>query len=294
MYVVTWADLEVEAERIANKWRGKVTAVYGIPTGGVPLALMVANRLGLPMADEWVLGKATLVVDDLVDTGKTLTKYEQSSYIDAGFRKPHSPARFAPDARCIDDWLWFPHEHDQGDPHDAVTRLLQFIGENPMREGLQDTPKRVCKALKEMTQGYAVDIAEILGTTFDVAYDEMVIVRDMPFVSMCEHHMLAFTGTATIGYIPTSKVVGLSKLARLVDAYAQRLQVQERMTKQIADALLEHLNPLGCAVIIKAHHSCMCNRGVRKQGETITSAMHGALRDVPEARAEFLTLASMQ
>ena len=294
MHIVTWHELETEADRIANTWRGKVNAVYGIPTGGVPLALLVAQRLNVPITAHWSNGSPTLVVDDLIDTGRTMDAYNTTSYIDAAFRKPHSPVRYAPNARCIDEWLWFPWEHEQGDPHDAVVRLLQFIGEDPTRDGLIETPKRVCKALKEMTQGYSIDVADVLATTFDVKYDEMIIVRDMPFVSMCEHHMLAFTGTATIGYIPKDRVVGLSKMARLLDAYSQRLQVQERMTKQIADAMRQHLKPLGCGVIVKANHSCMCNRGVRKQGETITSALHGVMRDKPEVRAEFLALANMQ
>jgi GTP cyclohydrolase IA len=120
-------------------------------------------------------------------------------------------------------------------------RLLEYIGENPARDGLIDTPERVLKAMKEMTTGYSADIANILSVSFDVDFDELVVVRNVPFNSLCEHHMLPFTGTATVGYIPRERIVGLSKLARLVDAYAKRLQVQERMTKQIADAMLEHI-----------------------------------------------------
>jgi len=291
MHYVTWEELAVEADRIADEWRGKVKDVYGIPTGGVPLALMVAQRLGVPIAAEWTLGNATLVVDDLIDTGKTMDKYKGSGYIDAAFRKPWSPVRYAPKAKQHDEWLWFPWEHDEGDPHDAVTRLLQFIGEDPTRDGLRDTPKRVCKALKEMTAGYDIDVEKLLSVSFDVAYDEMVVVRNVPFSSMCEHHMLPFTGVATIGYIPNKSVVGLSKLARLVDAYGQRLQVQERMTMQIADAIEKHLKPLGCGVVVKANHSCMCNRGIKKHGEMITSSLHGVMRKKETVRAEFLALA---
>lgn len=293
MHIVSWQELAVEADRIADKWRGKVGSVYGVPTGGVPLALMVAQRMNLPIADEWKMGNATLVVDDLVDTGATMSKFDGSGYLDAAFRKPYSPKKYAPHARTINDWLWFPWEHDEGDPHDAVVRLLQFIGENPMRDGLRDTPKRVCKAWKEMTQGYDVDVATLLGVSFDVAYDEMVVVRDIPFASVCEHHMLPFTGHVTVAYIPNDRVVGLSKLARLVDVFAQRLQVQERMTKQIADAMQEHLQPIGCAVVVRATHSCMCNRGVKKQAEMITSSLLGALRDNADARAEFLVLSRL-
>lgn len=176
-------------------------------------------------------------------------------------------------------------------PLDAVRQLLAWVGEDPTRDGLLDTPKRVCKALREMTSGYDANIAEILSTSFDVQYDSMVVLRDVPFASMCEHHMLPFTGTATVGYIPTERIVGLSKLARLVDAYANRLQVQERMTNQIADALLTHVQPLGCGVVVRGNHSCMCNRGIKKSGEMVTSTLHGAMRTDPIVRQEFLALA---
>jgi GTP cyclohydrolase IA len=175
-------------------------------------------------------------------------------------------------------------------PVEAIKQLLAYMGEDTTRDGLQDTPKRVCKAMLELTQGYGADIGSILSVSFDVAYDEMVIVRDMPFVSLCEHHMLPFTGTATIAYIPQERVVGLSKLARLLDAFSQRLQVQERLTMQIADAIEEHLQPLGTGVVIHGHHSCMACRGVKKHGEMITSALRGVLRTCEPARAEFLSL----
>jgi GTP cyclohydrolase I len=290
MYEVTWQDLATEADRIAERWRGKVSAVYGIPTGGVPLALMVAHRLDLPMVEEWHPGLRILVVDDLIDTGRTMSNYSSTEFIDAGFRKPYSPIKYAPHARTIDEWLWFPWEHDQGDPQDAVVRILQFIKEDPTREGLIETPRRVVKAYKEMTVGYEADISALLGVTFDVDCDEMVVVKDIPFSSLCEHHMLPFTGTATVAYIPGKRVVGLSKIPRLVDAFAKRLQVQERLTNQIADAMVEHLDPIGVGVIIKGHHSCMSLRGVGKSGTMMTSALRGVMRTKPEARAEFLHL----
>lgn len=163
-----------------------------------------------------------------------------------------------------------------------------------LREGLRDTPDRVGKAWLEWTSGYRVDIAALLKVFEDGAenYDQMVIVKDIPIYSKCEHHLADIFGTATIAYIPNGKIVGLSKLSRLADAFARRLQVQERLTSQIADALQEHLNPLGVGVVIKARHMCMESRGICQQGHhTITSAMHGLLRDDPNARAEFLSLA---
>ena len=288
---ITWIEVQREAERIAKTWRGRCDNVYGIPQGGAPLAVMVAYILGVPLAPEAIIGMNTLVVDDLVDSGKTLKRYFGKHHVDAAFRKSHSPRHYAPDATCIDDWLSFPWEKNDGAPTDGVVRLLEYIGENPERDGLRDTPERVLKAMKEMTVGYSADIANILSVSFDVDFDELVVVRNVPFNSLCEHHMLPFTGTATVGYIPRERIVGLSKLARLVDAYAKRLQVQERMTKQIADAMLEHIEPLGCGVVVRGNHSCMSCRGINKTGEMVTSSLHGVLRNDGIARAEFLALA---
>lgn len=172
--------------------------------------------------------------------------------------------------------------------------LLDAIGEDRNREGLVDTPARVLKALLEMTSGYTDKPEEILATTFEAdGYDEMVVLRGIRFTSLCEHHMLPFSGVAHVGYLPKSRVVGLSKLARLVECYAKRLQLQERMTRQIAEALLGHLEPLGAGVVVSAHHSCMGCRGVRQpDAAMVTSAMLGVLRDEPAARAEFMMLCS--
>lgn len=163
-----------------------------------------------------------------------------------------------------------------------------------LREGLQETPDRVAKAWEFWTSGYGMDPAEILKTFEDGAegVDEMVVVKDIPVYSHCEHHMAAIFGTVTIGYLPNKRIVGLSKLSRLVNVYARRLQVQERLTCQIADALVTHLAPLGCGVVIKARHMCMESRGVCQQGHhTITSALRGVLKTEPDARSEFLRLA---
>lgn len=289
---LTWADVSAAvADTLAYRAPPGATSIYGVPRGGVPVALMVAALTGLRLADEPTAG--TWVVDDLVDSGATLGRYDATWPVDALYRKPHSPPHLAPNARELDGWLVFPWETpaEAAGPADAVVRLLEHVGEDPNREGLVDTPGRVLRALEEMCEGYAVDPALLLDTTFDEPYDEMVVVRGVAFTSLCEHHMLPFSGTCTLGYLPTGRVVGLSKLARLVECYARRLQVQERMTSQIAQALMDHLAPLGVGVVVQAVHSCMACRGVRKRGTMVTSAMLGALRDVPEARAEFLALA---
>lgn len=173
--------------------------------------------------------------------------------------------------------------------------LLRVIGENPERGGLLETPARALKAWEFWTQGYEQNPADVLKVFEDGAekYDQMVIVKDMPIYSHCEHHLAPFFGTATIAYIPNGKVVGLSKLKRVANIFARRLQVQERLTQQIADAIEEHLQPLGVGVVIKCRHMCMESRGIETQGaETITSALRGVIRDEPQTRAEFLNLAN--
>ncbi len=174
----------------------------------------------------------------------------------------------------------------------AVRELLLAIGEDPDREGLQNTPSRVARALGELHSGLWQDPAEILGTTFSIDHEELIIVRDIPVYSTCEHHLLPFHGVAHVGYIPAEdgRVTGLSKLARLVDCFARRPQVQEQITTQVADALVEHLGAQGVIVVVEAEHLCMSMRGVRKPGaRTITSAVRGQLRD-PATRAEAMSL----
>src|SRR6266550_4258483 len=173
---------------------------------------------------------------------------------------------------------------------DAVATLIRYIGEDPSRDGLADTPSRVVRAWREMTAGYRDDPAEILSRTFDESSDELIILRGISFYSTCEHHLLPFYGEACVGYLP-GKVVGISKLARLVNCFAQRLQVQERMTRQIADAIETHLTARGVGVVVRAHHLCMGCRGVRQQEtDMVTSAMLGTLRSDATSRSEFLRL----
>ena len=175
---------------------------------------------------------------------------------------------------------------------ESVRAILSGLGEDPEREGLQRTPERVEKALKFLTGGYTENIPKLVnGALFSVDYDEMVIVKDIEFFSMCEHHMLPFYGKAHVAYIPDGKVIGLSKIPRIVDVFARRLQVQERMTQEIAQTLMEILKPKGVAVACEAQHFCMMMRGVEKQhSATVTSAMLGEFRERKETRDEFLSL----
>lgn len=173
---------------------------------------------------------------------------------------------------------------------DAVNRILSAVGEDPQREGLEFTPRRVARMYHELLGGYTMDPKAIInGALFEVQYDEMVLVRDIEFYSMCEHHMLPFIGRAHVAYIPDGKVLGLSKIPRVVDMYARRLQVQERMTRQIADFLRDLLKPQGVAVVVEAMHLCSMMRGVKKHDARMTtSAMHGAFRANLATRQEFL------
>lgn len=176
---------------------------------------------------------------------------------------------------------------------EAVRTLLRWAGDDPTREGLLDTPKRVVKSYEELFKGYETDPCEVLNRTFKEVegYDEMVVLRDINFNSHCEHHMVPFTGKAHVAYLPGCKVIGLSKLARLVDVYAQRLQIQEKLTAQIADTLQEILQPKGVAVVIEATHMCMTMRGVRKHGTVMqTSRLLGLFKSDPRTRQEFFSL----
>src|SRR5438876_6260067 len=179
---------------------------------------------------------------------------------------------------------------------DLIRQLLVELGEDPEREGLQRTPLRVEKALRFLTSGYDANVDQVLNNAlFTVDYSEMVIVKDIDFYSLCEHHMLPFFGKCHVAYIPSTKVIGLSKIPRLVDVFARRLQVQERLTNQIADTIREKITPLGVAVVMEATHLCMSMRGVERQNSfAVTSAMQGAFRDNARTRMEFLELIKLR
>jgi len=179
---------------------------------------------------------------------------------------------------------------------ELIRQLLAELGEDPTREGLLNTPKRVEKALKFLTSGYDANVDEVLnGALFTVDYSEMVIVKDIDFYSLCEHHLLPFFGKCHVAYIPTNKVIGLSKIPRLVDVFARRLQVQERLTNQIANVVLDTIKPMGVAVVMEATHLCMSMRGVEKQNSfAVTSAMLGIFRDNARTRSEFLELIKLR
>ena len=282
--------------------------LYGIPRGGSVVAAMLASSFpGYRLVNDIRL--AGVIVDDLVDSGRTAERakleieggdYGCDAYFDALIRKPHSPVDHAPGAEVFDEWIVFPWEMSMGEDgdksaEDAVVRIIERVGEDPTREGLVETPKRVIKAFVEMTAGYQEDPDSYVKIFHENQADEMVCLQGISFTSLCEHHLLPFWGTGSVGYIPSDgRVIGLSKLARIVHTFAKRFQNQERLTQQVARYLHEHekLSPLGVGVVLKAHHTCMSCRGIRQQGsQMITSATFGTIRSEDSARSEFLSLA---
>jgi GTP cyclohydrolase I len=270
--------------------------LYGVPRGGVSAAYIVQSESllrGVPCDVVDNPKNADILVDDLVDSGKTRERYAEQ-FPSKPFYSLITKTEDGSSGYKLGEWLVFPWEgSEEKSAEDTVVRLLQFIGEDPKRGGLLETPARVLKAWKHWTSGYGADIKAILKTFEDGAerYDEMIAVRDIPFYSQCEHHLAPFFGTATFAYVPDKRIVGLSKMSRLVDAFARRLQVQERLTAQVVDAFMTELAPKGAACLIKARHMCMESRGVCQQGsETVTSVLRGVFKDGP-VRNEFLSLA---
>jgi len=283
----------IAADRIMSFFpKSGYVKIYGVPRGGIPAAYAIEASAKGKIVVVNTPEEAECFVDDLIDSGTTMRKWSDD----------YPGKLFIPlidktdvESPFFNKWIVFPWEATaESSIEDNIIRLLQYVGEDATREGLLETPRRVAKAWAFWCQGYGQNPADVLKVFEDGAErcDEMVMVRDIPIYSHCEHHLAAIIGTATIAYIPDGKIVGLSKLSRLANVFARRLQVQERLTNQIADALDEHLKPRGVGVVIKARHLCMESRGVCQQGhDTVTSALRGVLRDDASARAEFLSLA---
>lgn len=269
MHIWTWA-MVYAALAMAPPGR-----LWGVPRGGQIIAGLTGRAVDTPEA-------ADVLVDDICDSGATRDRYRG--------RYPSKP--FWTLTQRHGEWVQFPWEaHDTtADLEETVRRQLEWLGEDPAREGLRATPSRVLKAWRELTVGYQQDPAELLAVDFAAPYDQMVCVRAVPYWSLCEHHLLPFHGTATVAYVPKEdRVVGLSKLSRLVHCFARRLQVQERLTAQIAEALQTYLDPLGAGVLLTGQHTCMQMRGIQSPGEMVTSALLGVFRQ-PAVRAEFFSL----
>lgn len=278
-------------ERVSCRYR-KAIQIFGVPRGGIPVAYLVQSVLtnyGVHAEVVDSASEATLIVDDLIDSGSTMQSYRKNF--------PDTPFEALVNKIETGDksWIVFPWEESlEGSASDIVIRMLQFIGEDVTRDGLTETPKRVLKSWGELFSGYTVNPCDIIKEfDNDGNYDQMILLKSIEFTSNCEHHILPFSGKAHVAYIPSAggKIVGISKLARLVDCFAKRLQVQERLTQQIADCIEEYLKPLGVAVMIEASHSCVSCRGVGKQhSRMVTTALKGTLKNDSAARAEFYSL----
>jgi len=258
--------------------------VYGVPRGGVYVAALLASPR-IEIVEE--VENADVIVDDIIQSGQTEEHHNKFGL----------PFLSLIDKRCMDwdnVWISFPWERmrnrDEGIEHN-VTRILQHIGEDPSREGLLDTPKRVAQAYETMFGGYGKDI-QSCGTIFTKdTHDEMVLVKDVEFYSTCEHHMLPFFGVAHIAYIPNKSLLGISKLARVLEIFARRLQIQERLCVEVTSAITDLVKPLGAACVLEAKHLCMMARGIEKQNSTMTtSSLVGVFKKDAQTRQEFMNL----
>lgn len=312
---ITMAECQASAKQkaqeivsIESRSRGAIgwvpdrLTLYGVPRGGrIPAALVGGELRGLGVNNiEYVDDPtdAQYIIDDLIDSGGTLARHAHCDGVFVALfdKRQNAHGEHPADKR----WYVFPWEADEtttdNSAEDIFVRLLQFIGEDPKREGLLETPKRVLKAWGEWASGYGQKAEDILKSFKDGGEkaDSLVIVHGIPVISKCEHHLADIIGVAHVGYIPDGKIVGLSKLARITNMHARRLQVQERMTANIADDIDRILKPKGVGVLIRASHGCMSTRGVRIHGsETTTSAMRGVLMHEAPARAEFMQLCDM-
>lgn len=288
--VLTWEDVRHNAKIIAQIICQSAPCpykVWGIPRGGIHAAhLVVSGLLQLGRSAELMEhpAKANLWVDDIIDTGKTVERLRVE-------HKKAAPCFFLVEKKKDDPhWYSFPWERMQSEtgPDENIIRSLQYIGEDPNREGLLETPSRVVKSWNTLYGGYYTDPTTLLKVFSDGACDEMVVLKDIEFYSTCEHHMLPFFGKAHIGYLPNKKIVGVSKLARLLEVFARRLQIQERIGQQVTETIMQVLKPKGCGCLLEAQHFCMTSRGVQKQNSVmVTSSLRGAFREDADLRSEF-------
>lgn len=285
----------------------KILYLFPIPQGGIPVAMQLQKELialghkdVLLVDEDWftancVSQKSVLwIVDDIIDSGRTMQKHcpggifqtvalhlkEGSSFLPTYYGEKIGPQT----------WIEYWWEKKGTDIKDHLVRQIEYIGEDPNREGLLETPKRIVKSWDKIYGGYKVDISQLFKTFSDGACDSMVILKNIEFFSTCEHHLLPFHGKANIAYIPNGKVLGISKLARLLEAFSRRMQIQERIGEQVTESLMQYLDPLGAICVLEAQHFCMTARGVEKQNSVmVTSSIKGCFLEY-ETRTEFLNL----
>ena len=303
MIEYTMGDLIEDVDHLAKdlevfEFYDKIKYCFPIPQGGVVPAIFISLKLGLQLITIDELKKydseEVLVVDDLIDSGRTISKYDGYPIAVLGAKgwAPEDQKYIHCGRLLPDEWIhfWWEPKGEQ-DIQNHVVRLLEYIGEDPTREGLVETPARVIKSFDRLYGGYKQHPKDIMKIFNDDSCDEMVVVKDITLHSTCEHHMLPFTGKAHIAYIPDGRVIGVSKLSRLLDIFARRLQIQERIVEQVTTALMDYLKPLGAACVIEATHSCMTARGIEQQNTVmVTSSLRGVFQEKPEVRAEFMGL----
>lgn len=292
---ISWIQVEKEAETIANHinmvYPDQDLLLYGIPRGGIIPAILVMKYLqqtrhSINMTNE--PSEANIFIDDIIDSGNTKRRYQ--------FRYPCTPFYALIEKGGKPMWFEFPWEKlgEELGAEENIVRILEYIGEDIEREGLTGTPKRVIKSYEKLFEGYKWEgdeqyIKEMLKIFHD-AYDQIVVLKDIEFYSTCEHHMLPFFGKAHIGYLPNGKILGISKLARLLEIYVRRLQIQERIGEQVSNTIMKYLEPLGCGVVLEAQHFCMTSRGVEKQNSImVTNSMKGCFLE-PNIKNEFLRM----
>ena len=304
---ISWSDIHKAANEIVSKCQNlvfkKPDFIIGVARGGIIPAHLVAEKLRIPLkiVDSFAVGclkdfskKKVVLIDEIYDTGAT------SKFFDGEAKRwgVKLTQYFVVDKRKLDkknQWFVFPWEttgDEVGGRRQATVAILRSIGENPLREGLVDTPDRVARMWDELSSGYQQDYRKILKATFSPDnYDEMIVLKKIPFFSLCEHHLLPFRGEVSFAYIPSDKIVGVSKIARLVEMFSRRIQIQERMTMQIGKAFEDTLKPKGVGVVVEAVHFCMMMRGVEKADATMkTSYLSGIFRESDSTRSEFFRL----
>ncbi len=292
-YELTWDDVEVRARSILSSVLGRfpelhqerTISAYPVPRGGIFAALVlqrVATMNGYTIEMVSRPEDSSFLIDDIIDSGRTQEQHKQTN-------RPFY-ALVDKTREDVSGWYIFPWEVvalERG-PEENITRIIEYIGDDPNREGLQETPSRVVKSYSQLFSGYGVDVNQIIKVFEDDSCKEMVVLKDIEFYSTCEHHILPFFGKAHIAYIPDGRVMGVSKLARLLEVYSRRLQIQERICQQVTSALDTYLMPLGSACVLQAQHFCMTSRGVQKQNSImVTSSLTGSFLE-PAVRNEFL------
>jgi len=301
---LSWDDVNARALVVAQMLQNSdrrnegeadqhIFSLYGIPRGGIFAALLVSGalcELGIHNVIEEEPQDANVYIDDVIDTGATLHHYNTTYGIRPFFALVDKRER---GIYFKGKWITFPWERATSDegPVENVRRLIEYIGDDPEREGLIETPKRVIESYKKLFGGYGQKPKDIIKVFENDNYDEMIVVKNIEFYSTCEHHMLPFYGKAHIAYIPAQKIIGISKLARILEIYARRLQIQERLCQQVTEAIDNLIRPFGSACILEAQHFCMTARGIEKQSSIVTtSSLTGSFKNSTETRDELINI----